>query len=128
MAPSAASSGTTVPEYTVLTVLGVVAVLAVDVVVLRTRLVATKAFWVSLAIMWFFQIFVDGWLTKLSAPIVLYAPEHFSGIRVFFDSPIEDFGFGFALILSTLSVWEALGRRGGPVETEVPAASVGAGR
>ena len=116
------------PEYTALTVLGVAVAVAVDVAVLRTRLVTSKAFWVSLAIMWFFQIFVDGWLTKLSAPIVLYAPEHFSGIRVFFDSPIEDFGFGFALILLTLSVWEALGRRRGSIDVEVPAASVGAGR
>jgi lycopene cyclase domain-containing protein len=99
------------PEYTVLTVLAVVVVVVLDVAVLRTRLVRTSTFWISLSIMWFFQIFVDGWLTKLTSPIVLYEPEQFSGVRVFFDSPIEDFGFGFALILLTLSVWEALGRR-----------------
>lgn len=99
------------PEYTVATVLAVVVVVALDLWGLRTRLVTTSTFWISLAIMWFFQIFVDGWLTKLSSPIVLYEPDRFSGVRVFFDSPIEDFGFGFALILLTLSVWEALGRR-----------------
>ena len=99
------------PEYTVATVLAVVVVVALDLTVLRTRLVCTSTFWVSLAIMWSFQVFVDGWLTDLSSPIVRYDPDHFSGVRVFFDSPIEDFGFGFALILLTLSVWDVLGRR-----------------
>jgi lycopene cyclase domain-containing protein len=100
-----------VPEYTVLTVLGVGAAAAVDLRVLRTRLLATSTFWISLGIMWFFQIFVDGWLTKLSSPIVRYDPDRFSGIRLFFDSPVEDFGFGFAMILLTLSTWQWLGAR-----------------
>ncbi len=98
-------------EYTALTLIAVVVVVVVDWSVLRTRLVSTVAFWVSLGIMWGFQILVDGWLTKLTSPIVLYDEEAFSGVRLFFDSPIEDFGFGFVLILSTLSVWTALGRR-----------------
>ena len=38
-----------------------------------------------------FQILVDGWLTKLSAPIVIYDDRHTSGIRFPFDIPIEDF-------------------------------------
>ncbi|MCC6437445.1 MAG: lycopene cyclase domain-containing protein [Acidimicrobiales bacterium] len=83
----------------------------VDLFVLRTRLVRTRAFWISLAIMCFFQIFVDGWLTRARDTIVFYNPDDFSGIRVFFHTPIEDFGFGFALILATLSVWEALSHR-----------------
>jgi lycopene cyclase domain-containing protein len=103
-----------VPEYTVLTAVAVVVVLALDLWLLRTRLVRTGTFWISLAIMWSFQVFVDGWLTKLSSPIVRYDPDHASGVRVFFDSPIEDFGFGFALILLTLAVWDALGRRARP--------------
>jgi lycopene cyclase domain-containing protein len=99
------------PEYTVCTLLAVVVVVALDLRVLRTRLVRTGTFWISLGIMWSFQIFVDGWLTKLTSPIVRYHPDHFSGIRLFFDSPIEDFGFGFAMILLTLSTWDALGAR-----------------
>ena len=51
----------------------------------------------------FFQVLVDGWLTKLSAPIVLYAPEHFLGVRIPFDIPIEDFAFGFAMVTLTLA-------------------------
>ncbi len=98
-------------EYSVMTLGGMAITVLVDVVLLRTRVLLTKVFWISLSIMWFFQILVDGWLTKLSAPVVLYNEMRFSGQRLFFDSPIEDFGFGFAMILLTLSVWEALGRR-----------------
>lgn len=98
-------------EYSLLTIAAVIIVLIVDIVVLRTRVAITGAFWVSLMIMWAFQVLVDGWLTKLSSPIVIYNEERFSGVRIFFDSPIEDFGFGFALILLTLSVWEALRMR-----------------
>lgn len=99
------------PWYTVLTVVAIVAVVAYELGWARTGLLRRSDFWVSMGIAWFFQIFVDGWLTKLSSPIVLYAPETFSGIRVFFDSPIEDFGFGFAMVTLTLVTWEQLGRR-----------------
>ena len=58
-----------------------------------------------MGIMWLFQIPVDGWLTKLSSPIVRYDPEHFSGIRVFFDSPLEDFGFAYALVTLSIVLW-----------------------
>jgi lycopene cyclase domain-containing protein len=108
------------PEYTVATALAVVVVVVLDLAVLRTRLLRTANFWISLGIMWFFQIFVDGWLTKLSAPIVRYDPDQFSGIRLFFDSPLEDFGFGFALILLTLSVWDVLARRSSPEPAPAP--------
>lgn len=108
-------------EYTVMTVGAVVATVALDLWVLRTRVLVQRAFWISLAIMWSFQVLVDGWLTKLSSPIVLYNDDRFSGRRVFFDSPVEDFGFGFAMILLSLSVWEVTGRNGrsGPVGTGV---------
>ncbi|MBM3683936.1 MAG: lycopene cyclase domain-containing protein [Actinobacteria bacterium] len=105
------------PEYTLATLGAMLVAVVVDLRVLRTRLLTQRTFLLSLGIMFFFQIFVDGWLTKLSSPIVIYAAEHASGIRVFFDSPIEDFGFGFALILGVCSVWDALAardaRRGG---------------
>ena len=107
------------PEYTVMTVVAMVVVVVLDLRVLRTRLVRASTFWISLGIMWFFQIFVDGWLTKLSSPIVRYHPDQFSGIRLFFDSPIEDFGFGFAMILLTLSTWDALGARRSARSSEV---------
>ena len=53
-----------------------------------------------------FQILVDGWLTKLSAPIVIYDDRHTTGVRFPFDIPIEDFLFGFAMVTAVLLLWE----------------------
>ena len=53
-----------------------------------------------------FQILVDGWLTKLSAPIVIYDEHHTTGIRFPFDIPVEDFLFGWALVTAVLLLWE----------------------
>jgi lycopene cyclase domain-containing protein len=75
---------------------------------LRTRLLCRKAFWVSYAIMFGFQLLVNGLLTGLR--IVQYDPDTILGPRLAY-APVEDLGFGFALILLTLSCWVALGRR-----------------
>jgi lycopene cyclase domain-containing protein len=99
----------TLPVYTVATVLAIGTTVAVDLWVLKTRLTAGRPFWITMAICWGFQIFVDGWLTKADGTIVEYRSDAHAGVRVFFNSPIEDFGFGFALILLTLSVWQTLG-------------------
>ncbi len=53
-----------------------------------------------------FQIPVDGWLTKLSAPIVIYNEQHTSGFRFPFDIPVEDFLFGWAMVTAVLLLWE----------------------
>lgn len=100
--------------YSAITVVAMAAVIALDLWALRTRLLRRATFWLSLGIMYLFQIFVDGWLTRARETIVIYQPERFSGVRVFFHTPLEDFGFGFALILLTLSVWHRLGARPGP--------------
>ena len=47
-----------------------------------------------------------GWLTKLSAPIVVYDDRQTAGIRFPFDIPVEDFLFGFALVTAVLLLWE----------------------
>lgn len=98
-------------EYTLLTVIAVIGVIALEVGWARTRIFRSIQYWVAMAIVFAFQILVDGWLTKLPAAIVQYDPAHFSGIRFPFDIPIEDFGFGFALVSLTLIVWVRLGRR-----------------
>lgn len=99
------------PEYTILTVLAVAAVVAVEVAWLRTGLFRSRVYWLALGIVFFFQILVDGWLTKLSAPIVTYNDAEFSRVRFPLDIPIEDFGFGFAMVTLTLLVWVRLGSR-----------------
>jgi lycopene cyclase domain-containing protein len=98
-------------EYTWASIVAVVAVVLVELLWLRTGLFGTVTFWISYAIILFFQVLVDGWLTKLSAPIVTYNPDKYSGIRVPFDIPIEDYLFGFALIVLTMLLWERAGRR-----------------
>lgn len=99
------------PDYTTTTVLAVLAVAALEVFWLRTGIFRQAQYWLAMALVFFFQILVDGWLTKLSAPIVIYAPDEFSGIRFPFSIPIEDFGFGWAMVTLTIMVWVWLGRR-----------------
>ena len=92
--------------YTLPAVLAVIAVCALEFGVLRTGLFRRPAYWISMVIVLGFQILVDGWLTKLSAPIVIYDDRHTSGIRFPFDIPVEDFLFGFALVTAVLLLWE----------------------
>ncbi|MEX0768277.1 MAG: lycopene cyclase domain-containing protein [Microthrixaceae bacterium] len=97
--------------YTLLTLIAIVAVVTYEMTVARTGIFGSSSYWIAMAIVAFFQVLVDGWLTKGSSPIVNYNEEIFSGIRVFFNSPLEDFGFGFALVTLTMVVWDQLGRR-----------------
>ena len=98
-------------EYTVAASVAAVLVVAVEVAWLRTCLFRDRTYWIALGIVLFFQVLVDGWLTKLSAPIVLYAPGEFSGIRFPWDVPVEDYLFGFALVTLVMLLWERAGRR-----------------
>ncbi len=94
------------PEFTVLAVVSVLAVVGVELLWFRTGLFGKAQFWIAYAIILFFECLVDGWLTKLSAPIVTYDPDQFSGVRFPFDIPVEDFLFGFSLIVLVLLCWE----------------------
>jgi lycopene cyclase domain-containing protein len=92
--------------YTVPAVVAVAAVCVLEFAVLRTGLFRRPAYWLSMLIVIGFQILVDGWLTKLSAPIVMYNDRQISGLRFPFDIPVEDFLFGFALVTGVLLLWE----------------------
>jgi lycopene cyclase domain-containing protein len=95
--------------YTIAACLGVAAALAVDVVLLRTRLVLRRVWWVAYAIVVFFQLVTNGVLTWRR--IVRYDPDQIVGLRIAY-APVEDLLFGFAMVLLTLSTWVWLGRRG----------------
>ena len=95
-------------DYTIGALCAPVAVVAVELIALRTGILRRRRFWVTIAITLGFQVAVDGWLTKLSAPIVAYRPAVISGVRWPWDIPVEDFGFGFAMITLTLAVWERI--------------------
>ncbi|BBZ63779.1 lycopene cyclase domain-containing protein [Mycolicibacterium monacense] len=98
--------------YTLPAIVAVVVVVAWEVLWLRTGLFRRPAYWISMVIVVGFQIPVDGWLTKLSDPIVIYNEEHTSGIRFPWDIPVEDFLFGFALVTGVLLLWERQRTRG----------------
>lgn len=96
-------------SYTVAAGLGVLAALAVDLLILRTRLVLRRVWWVSYAIVVVFQLMTNGVLT--GRRIVRYDPDQILGLRIVY-APVEDLLFGFAMVLITLSTWVWLGRRG----------------
>jgi lycopene cyclase domain-containing protein len=91
--------------YTLPAMISVVVVCVLELAVLRTGLFRKPAYWISMGIVFGFQILVDGWLTKLSAPIVIYNEEHTSGLRFPWDIPVEDFLFGWALVTAVLLLW-----------------------
>ncbi len=99
-------------EYTWAALGGVVAVVLLEVLWLRTGIFATATYWIAYAIVVFFQVLVDGWLTKLSAPIVIYSPDKFTGWRAPFDVPVEDYLFGWALVTLTIMLWVHAGPDG----------------
>ena len=103
--------------YTLPAALAVVAVLGLEFFVWHTGLFRRPAYWISMIIVFGFQILVDGWLTKLSAPIVIYNERHTSGIRFPFDIPVEDFLFGWVMVTATLLLWDRLRSRAQPKDT-----------
>ncbi len=92
--------------YTLPAVAAVTVVVALELAVFHTGLFRRAAYWLSMLIVVGFQIPVDGWLTKLSSPIVIYQEKQTSGLRFPFDIPVEDFLFGFALVTAVLLLWE----------------------
>ena len=81
-----------------------------DLEVFQTKLLKRKVFWTSYAIILPFQLLTNWWLT--SRNIVMYSSDAILGIRIA-AAPLEDLFFGFALVLSVISNWVYLGRKGG---------------
>jgi lycopene cyclase domain-containing protein len=98
-------------EYTWASCVAVVVVVLVELLWFKTGIFMKATYWIAYGIIVFFQILVDGWLTKLSAPIVLYNPDMVTGWRAPWDIPVEDYLFGFALVTLPIMLWERVGRR-----------------
>jgi len=96
-------------EYTILAAISVVAVVLLEVCVWHTGLFRDPAYWIAMAICYGFMILVNGWLTKLSAPIVIYDGRFNLGIRFPWDIPVEDFMFGFSMLTLTMLLWDRAG-------------------
>jgi lycopene cyclase domain-containing protein len=94
--------------YTAAAAVGVLAALALDLLVLRTRLVLRRLWWATYPLVLVFQLVANGVLTGRG--VVRYDPGAVLGVRLA-HAPVEDLAFGFALVLTTLSLWVYLGRR-----------------
>ncbi|MGH8918693.1 MAG: lycopene cyclase domain-containing protein [Acidimicrobiales bacterium] len=97
--------------YTLWALVAAAVVVALELAWLHTGLFRRPAYWITLAVTWAFQIPVDGWLTKQSAPVVIYNRHEFSGVRFPWDIPLEDFVYGFALVTLVLLLWVGKGGR-----------------
>ena len=95
-------------SYTGLALIGVVATVVLDLLLLRTRLLFRRVFWTAYAIVLFFQLLVNGVLT--CREVVTYDPAVITGLRIV-CAPVEDLLFGFAMVTQTLSWWVWWGRR-----------------
>ena len=95
--------------YTELAILSVLLVIVVDRYLLKTRLLEKKAYWTAYAIIVFFQLITNWWLT--SRNILSYSEEAIVGWRIA-AAPAEDLLFGFSMVTLTMSLWIFWGRRG----------------
>jgi lycopene cyclase domain-containing protein len=74
----------------------------------RVGLLKRRAFWSSYAIILPFQLLTNWWLT--SRNIVMYRRGAIIGVRIA-SAPLEDLFFGFALVLSVLTIWVKAGKK-----------------
>ncbi len=103
--------------YSALTVVAVLATIGLDRWVARTRLTSTTTWWSAYGIIVFFQLLTNGWLTgrgivRYDADTIIGSEQvAFLGDGRLAFAPVEDLGFGFALVLTTSVVWVWLGSR-----------------
>jgi lycopene cyclase domain-containing protein len=95
--------------YSDIAIAGIIAAVFFDLYGVKTALLTKSVFWTSYAIILPFQLLTNWWLT--SRGIVTYSPDAIIGTRVC-SAPIEDLLFGFALVLSVMSLWVYWGRKG----------------
>ena len=95
--------------YSQIAIAAAIIAIIIDLTVSSQPLLKRRAFWASYAIILPFQLLTNWWLT--SNKIVMYSDTEIIGQRLA-GAPIEDLLFGFALILSTMGLWEFWGRRG----------------
>ena len=97
------------PEYTVAVSALCVLAVVVELIWVRAGILREPAYWLTLLIVLAFQIPVDGWLTKASAPVFGYRESAILGIRWPWDIPVEDFLLSFAIVTLVVALWDRLG-------------------
>lgn len=99
------------PIYPALALVAAVLVVAAELLWFRSGLFRSRAYYVSMLIVCGFMVAVDGWLTKLSAPIVIYDDTQTTGIRPIWDILLEEYAYAFALLTMVILLWDRAGQR-----------------
>ena len=97
------------PAYPLFSLLAALAVVALELLWLRTSIFRRPAYWIAMVIVFAFMIPVDGWMSKIPDPIVVYHPAVLSGVRFPIDIPLEEFVYAFAMVTLALVLWERAG-------------------
>ena len=92
--------------YPALSIAATIAVVLLERFVFRSGIFRSRAYWIAMLIVFAFMIPVDGWLTKLSAPIVRYDDADTSGWRPVWDILGEEFLYAFALLTLVVLCWD----------------------
>jgi lycopene cyclase domain-containing protein len=95
--------------YTTLAIISVFVVVGLDLFVFKTKLITRKGYWTAYAIILFFQLITNWWLT--SRGILTYNEKFILGYRVA-SAPVEDLLFGYSLVTQTMIFWIFWGRKG----------------
>lgn len=93
------------PEYTLLTLIALVVLIALDQWLLKTNLLRQLRFWLTYLAVLPGKFFLNGYLTAV--PIVSYHVPYYLGWRLG-SIPVEDFFYLFDLMLLTLMLWQKL--------------------
>jgi lycopene cyclase domain-containing protein len=109
------------PIYPTMAVVSAVVVVALELWYFRSGIFRSRAYWISMAIVFAFMVPVDGWLTKLSAPIVIYDDADTSGRRPVWDILAEEFVYAFALLTLVVLCWDRAAKDVDEDEREVTA-------
>lgn len=96
-------------SYTKIAITAFLLSILLDLFITKSRLLTRAVYWTSYAIIIFFQLITNWWLT--SREIVMYDPDAIIGLRIA-SAPVEDLFFGFALVLSVMSLWIYWGKKG----------------
>ena len=96
-------------NYTEIAVIAFLFSILFDLYIIKSRLLTRAVFWTSYTIIVFFQLITNWWLT--SREIVMYDPDVIIGLRIA-SAPAEDLFFGFALVLSVMTLWIYWGKKG----------------
>lgn len=95
--------------YTDIAIVAFIVSIIADRFLIKSKLLTRKVFWTSYAIILFFQLITNWWLT--SRNIVMYNSDAIIGLRIA-SAPVEDLFFGFALVLLVMNLWVFWGKRG----------------